>query len=422
MAMDGEAVEGARPGGSKHNGGSVRHSQRWDWNALPLHAVLPSGNFEAVPRPRAMLPLRVGSHLRHAHLTAAMLASVLAMSATHAQEIRGMAKLDMRGDAVWGASISMYDSLGREAATARSNRRGEFALRAPAPGTYWLQLTARTVGRTGSPIFVLDSGMTMFYEHTFRHSLEAQVRGLDVTAQSILTGPFRDSTSGVVRRGMSAARSSQVLVRVVASGTDAPIANAEVALVAIDPRFEQVVGGQTDSAGHAGWRELQQSWYRVVGRRIGFEPGGTESFPIVGDADSVEVVLRLSSVQLLDAVTVMEQRITAFGFNLKLMSRYYLGGEALKERNPGATSVDDLITSLNIPGLGVKTGDMTSIMTYRGQRVRVFILDGSRTSGELPLVEAHAVESLMFIPPHEAGAIFGPDASGGVLIINTRRK
>jgi len=60
-------------------------------------------------------------------------------------------------------------------------------------------------------------------------------------------------------------------------------------------------------------------------------------------------------------------------------------------------------------------------MAYRGQRVRVFILDGSRTSGDLPLVEPSAVESLMFIPPHEAGAIFGADASGGVLIINTRQ-
>jgi hypothetical protein len=82
--------------------------------------------------------------------------------------------------------------------------------------------------------------------------------------------------------------------------------------------------------------------------------------------------------------------------------------------------VDDLITSLRIPGLSIKTGDIESQMTYRGQRVRVFILDGSRTSGDLPLVEPTSVESLMFIPPHEAGAIFGPDASGGVLIINTK--
>jgi hypothetical protein len=125
-------------------------------------------------------------------------------------------------------------------------------------------------------------------------------------------------------------------------------------------------------------------------------------------------------VTVLDAVTVMEQRISAFGFNLDLMSRFYLGGEALRERNPSAVSVDDLITSLRIPGLSVATGHMTSIMKYRGQRVRVFILDGSRTSGELPLLEPSAVESLMFVPPNEAGAIFGPDASGGVLIINTR--
>ncbi len=348
--------------------------------------------------------------------------SVLAARGASAQEIRGFAKLDARGDAVWGASISLYDSLGRQAATARSNRHGEFAVRAPAPGTYWLQLSARTVGRTASPVFVLDSGATMFYEHVFRHSLAERVRGEDFSAQSILQSPFRDSSSGVIHRGMSTARLTQVHVRVVAAGTNAPLSNAEVALVAIDPRFEQVVGGLTDSTGNAGWRELQQSWYRVVGRRIGFEPGGTESFPIVGDADSVDVVLTLSSVQLLDEVKVMEQRITSFGFNLKLMSRYYLGGDALRDRNPGASSVDDLITSLRIPGLSIQTGDMTSIMKYRGQRVRVFILDGSRTSGELPLLEPKSVESLMFIPPNEAGAIFGPDASGGVLIINTRKK
>lgn len=349
----------------------------------------------------------------------AALICALTASSAHAQEIRGLAKFDMRGDAVWGANIALYDSLGRQAGTARSNRKGEFAVRAPAPGTYWLQLTARSVGRTGSPIFVLDSGATMFYEHVFRHSLAAQIRGEDITAQSILQGKFADSSSGEIHRGVSALKGAQIHVRVLASGTDVPLSNAEVALVAIDPRFEQVVGGQTDTVGLAGWRDMQQSWYRVVGRRLGFEPGGTESFPIIGDADSVDVVLRLSSVTVLDPVKVMENRISSFGFNLRLMSRFYLGGAELRERNPSARNVDELITSLNIPGLSIQTLDMTSYLKYRGQRVRVFILDGARTSESLPLIAPSSVESLMFIPPNEAGAIFGPDASGGVLIINT---
>ena len=350
-----------------------------------------------------------------------MLFCALATTRAQAQEIRGLTKLDVRGDAVWGASISLYDSLGREAATARSNRKGEFAVHAPAPGTYWMQLSARNVGRTGSPIFVLDSGATMFYEHVFRHSLEARVRGEDVTAQSILSGAFADSSAGMIQRGVGAGKGAQGQVTVMSAASGAPLLDAEVALVAIDPRFEQVVGGQTDSAGRAGWRDLQQSWYRVVGRRIGFEPGGTESFPIVGAADSVAVVLRLASVTVLDPVKVMAQQITSFGFNLRLMSRFYLGGDELRERNPSARNVDELITSLNIPGLQIKTLDMTSYLYYRAQKVRVFILDGSRTSGDLPLVEPSAVESLMFIPPNEAGAIFGADASGGVLIINTRQ-
>ena len=369
-----------------------------------------------------MLPHPSGSHSYARLATAACLVGLFATTALEGQEIRGLAKLDTRGDAVWGANISLFDSLGRQAATTKSNRHGEFSVRAPAPGTYWLQLSARTVGRTGSPIFVLDSGATMFYEHVFRQSLAARLQGREYTAQSILQGPFRDSSSGSIERGMAGAKGAQVHVRVLAGGSEAAISDADVVLVAIDPRFEQVVGGKTDSTGSAGWRDLQQSWYRVIARRIGFEPGGTESFPIVGDADSIDVVLRLGTVHVLDEVTVMEQRITSFGFNLKLMSRFYLGGAELMERNPSARSVDDLITSLNIPGLGIKTGDMTSIMTYRGKRVKVFILDGSRTSAELPLVEPRSVESLMFIPPHEAGAIFGPDSDGGVLIINTRKR
>ena len=44
-----------------------------------------------------------------------MLFCALAATRAHAQEIRGLTKLDVRGDAVWGASISLYDSLGREA-------------------------------------------------------------------------------------------------------------------------------------------------------------------------------------------------------------------------------------------------------------------------------------------------------------------
>ena len=353
-------------------------------------------------------------------LRALLLSCLAAGSELRAQEIRGLAKLDARGDAVWGASVTLVDSLGREAASAKSNRRGEFLVRAPAPGTYWLQLSARAVGRTASPVFVLDSGATLHYEHIFRQTLQARVRGQDYSAQAILQAPFRDSASGTLQRGTSATAMRQVTVRVLDARSGAPIGNAEVVLVSIDARFEQVVPSITDARGTTAWRDVQLLWYRVVARRLGFAPGGTVSFPIVGDADSISVELRLQPVTVLDAVLVMERRITSFGFNLNLMGRYYLGGAELRDRNPGARSIDDLISSLRIPGLGIATGDMTSVMTYRGQRVEVFILDGSRTSGELPLVEPSAVESLMFIPPNEAGAIFGPDTKGGVLIINTR--
>ena len=385
-----------------------------------LPGVCPTGNFEQLLSPAAMLPLRFGSLLTRPLRPCVVLIFALASTLVRAQEIRGLAKFDARGDAVWGASIALFDSLGRQAGTAKSNRKGEFAVRAPTPGTYWLQLSARSLGRTGSPIFVLDSGATMFYEHIFRHSIADRVRGEDFSAQSILQGKYADSASGEIRRSTSASKVAQVRVRVLALNADVPLPDAEVALVAIDPRFEQVVGGRTDSSGAAGWRDLQQSWYRVVGRRVGFEPGGTESFPIVGDADSVEVVLRLSSVTVLDEVKVMEQRMTSFGFNLKLMGHFYLGGKELRDRNPSSRNVDELIRSLGIPGMSIKTLDMTSYLQYRGQRVRVFILDGARTSENLPLVEPSSVESLLFIPPSEAGAVFGTESSGGVLIINTR--
>ena len=346
--------------------------------------------------------------------------SLLAVGATAAQEIRGLARLDVRGAVVGGASVTLIDSLGRPAASTRTDQNGLFLMKAPGAGTYWLQLSARGVGRNASPVFMLDSGMTLQYEHLFRQSLAARVRGEIVTSENVLSGPFADSSSGTIMRGLSTSAVRQVRVHVVDALSGAALPQAEVALVAIDPRFEQVVGGSTDSSGLDGWRDVKQTWYRVVARRLGFEPGGTLSFPIVGDADSVDITLRLKSATVLDPVKVMAQRITAFGFNLKLMSRFYLGGDSLQARTRTATSVDDLIGALRVPGISVATGDMTSIMRYRGQRVRVFILDGSRTSGELPLVEPSAVESLMFIPPHEAGAIFGPDASGGVLIINTR--
>ncbi len=358
-------------------------------------------------------------------LTRTMLAAlscVAAALALPAQEVRGLAKLDMRGDAVWGANVSLIDSLGREAGSAKTNRKGEFSVRAPLPGSYWLQLSARTVGRNASPVFVLDSGATMFYEHVFRRSLSGIARGEEFTAQTILREPFRDSTAGVIERGVSGERKAQVRVTVLDGRTEAPIPNAEVAIIEVDGRAELVRGGTSSADGSTGWADLQPAWYRVVGRRIGLEPGGSQSFPVIGDSDSISVVLRLHPVTVLDAVTVMEQRISAFGFNLKLMSRYFLGGDELRERNPSARNIDELIVSLRIPGLSMKTGDIESQMTYRGQRVKVFILDGSRTAGDLPLVEPGAVESLMFIPPHEAGAIFGPDASGGVLIINTRQR
>ncbi len=363
-----------------------------------------------------------GSRYRALLTALGLMSWVPVATPARAQEIRGLAKIDTRGDAVWGANITLRDSLGREAATAHTNRHGEFSVRAPVPGTYWLQLSARTLGRTSSPIFVLDSGATMYYEHIFRRTLSEVARGEDVSAQTILMGPFRDSTAGTISRAMSGRKLTQVQVSVRATGTDIPLPNAELALVSVDPRFEQMVGGIADSVGAAGWRDLQQSWYRVVGRHIGFEPGGTESFPIIGESDSVHVILHLAPVTLLDPVKVMEQRVTSFGFNLNLMRRYYLGGDALRDRSRSVRSVDDLIMSLTIPGLGIRSGEVRSTLVYRGQKVRVFILDGSRTNGDLPLVEPSAVESLMFIPPSEAGAIFGPDASGGVLMINTRRR
>ena len=350
----------------------------------------------------------------------ALLSCALVASLASAQEIKGFARIDGRGDAVWGANVTLIDSLGRGAASGRTNRHGEFSVRAPVPGTYWLELSARSLGRTSSPVFVLDSGATMHYEHFFRRSLSALARGHEFTAQTIIEKPFRDSSSGKLYRGVGDTKHAQVHVTVLDARTEKPIPNAELALVAVDSRLEQVVGAVTADDGTAGWRDLQQAWYRVIARRIGLEPGGTVSFPIVGESDSVSVVLRLNSVTVLDPVTIMEQRISAFGFNLNLMRNYYLGGDALRDRNPSARNIDELIMSLRIPGLSLKTGDIESQMTYRGQRVRVFILDGSRTSGDLPLVEPTAVESLLFVPPFEAGAVFGPDASGGVLIINTR--
>jgi hypothetical protein len=119
---------------------------------------------------------------------------------------------------------------------------------------------------------------------------------------------------------------------------------------------------------------------------------------------------------------VMENQINAYGFNLNLMRRNYLGGDALRERNPSARNIDELIVSINIPGLAIRTGQMRSVLSYRGAKVRVFILDGSRTSGELPEIEPSSVESILFVPPSEAGAIFGPDAIGGALIVNTRKR
>lgn len=392
-------------------------------NGVPLPALGLVARFEigppALPLMRAWLA-RLPSPSSCRRLLAVGLGLSAALAGAGAQEITGLALLDTKGNAVWGANIALIDSLGREAASARSNRRGEFSVRAPVPGTYWLQLSARTVGRMASPVFVLDSGATLHYEHIFRKGLRALVTGDDFSAQAILQGPFRDSTSGAVVRSV-AARGPHVQVSVLNAVSGLPLVGAEVALVAVDSRFEQVIGGRTGADGSAGWLDMQPGWYRVVARQIGVEPGGTRSFPILGGTDSVSVVLRLGTVTVLDAVTVMEQRITAFGFNLKLMSRYYLGGDDLTDRNPAARNVDELIMSLRIPGLSVATGEMSSLMAYRGQRVRVFILDGSRTSGDLPLVEPSAVESLMFIPPNEAGAIFGADASGGALIINTRQ-
>mgnify|MGYP002655390071 CR=1 FL=1 len=136
------------------------------------------------------------------------------------------------------------------------------------------------------------------------------------------------------------------------------------------------------------------------------------------------MLLRLKPLTMLDEVKVMAQRITAFGFNLNLMNRFYLGGDSLRARTRSAVRLDDLVRELRIPGLGLTTGNrrsqISTRLSYRGQDVRVFILDGSRTSGEMPMIEAAAVESLLFIPPNEAGAVFGTDSKGGVLIINTR--
>jgi hypothetical protein len=351
-----------------------------------------------------------------------VLSSMLAIIPAKAQEVRGYAKRYDRGDAVWGAAVVLIDSLGREAATTKTNRRGEFVVRAPLPGTYWLELSERSVGSMSSPVFVLDSGITMQYEHIFQVSVRDRVAGNDFSAQALLPARFSDSTSGKVYRGMGASRVPQVTVSVLDARNESPMPNTELALVPIDSRNSPVIAGKSDSAGVSTWRGVQPTWYRVISRRLGFLPAGTRSFPIVGDADSITVVLRLSPVTLLDPVTVMENQINAYGFNLNLMRRNFLGGDELRERNPSARNIDELITSINIPGLAIRTGQIRSVLSYRGVKVRVFILDGSRTSGELPEIEPSSIESLLFVPPSEAGAIFGPDAIGGALIVNTRKR
>ena len=390
--------------------------------AAPLSRRQLMASLQSTLSMRVRLPTRSASTAAGVRTTVLLVALALGIRRLPAQEVRGIALLETDGAAVWGATISLRDSLGREAASSRSNRRGEFSVRAPVPGTYWLTLSARPVGRTASPVFVLDSGATLHYEHVFRRTLRERVRGEDFSAQGLLAERFRDSTAGSIERGVSTTPLRQVRVQVLDARNEAPVAGADVVLIAIDSRFEQVVPGATDSTGTGGWRDVQQTWYRVVARRLGFTPGGTESFPIVGTSDSVSITLRLGIITMLDPVLVMEQRLNAFGFNLSLMGRYFLAGEALRERNPSARNIDDLIASLRIPGLGIQTMNIESRMSYRGQRVRVFILDGSRINGDLPLIEPTSIESLMYIPPNEAGAIFGPDAIGGALIINTRQR
>jgi hypothetical protein len=349
--------------------------------------------------------------------------AVLAAGPLPAQEIRGFARLDERGDGVWGADIALLDSLGRRAAVTKSNRKGEFTVLAPTTGTYWLELTAKRLGRSSSPVFVLDSGATIYYEHTFVPSLAARVRGEDFSAQSILPTILLDSLSGSVYRGRAPTRSTPVVhVTVLDVRTEKVIPNVELVLVPISARFNEMQAAASNEAGEALWAPSMPGWYRVVGRRIGFAPGGTQSFPILGTGDSVSVALRLGPVQLLDPVTVAERQLNSYGFDIKLMQRFYLGGDALRARNPSARSIDDLISSMNVAGLLMRSNTIETQLMYRGQKVRVFILDGMRTGNTLPTILPESVESLLFIPPSEAGAVFGADAIGGVLMINTRKR
>lgn len=325
------------------------------------------------------------------------------------------------GDAARDVTVRLRDSLGSVVDSARTRRDGAFLVRAGGAGSHWLELAARGAGRSASPVFAIGATDTLMYEH------EIVVPGRTPNSvwiarreRALAYGLFGDSTSGLVARtaGFGPPR---VTVEVRDAVTGRPLPRAEVALVPAGSDPGAVIGAVSDSAGTATWRNVPAGWWRVVGRFVGNRPGGSPAFPVIGAGDAVHVALQLSLVQVLDEVTVMERRLQSLGLSPRVLERDVLWGEALTRVAATSRRMGDIVAALNVPGLVIGAATIGTTLTYRGSRVRVFIVDGARVGDELPEMPPEGLEALLFVPPTEAQVLFGSGGAGGALLINTRR-
>lgn len=224
------------------------------------------------------------------------------------------------------------------------------------------------------------------------------------------------------------------------------VRNAFVAL--LDSGASMVSGAGVDQRGRFSLVVPQPGVYAVYTTKAGYVREVSQWIEVASSADTFVVTVRLARTKnTLSPIVIEAQRDSIRSQSVLGMSARTIGGTIVTPAEVAmaaqtASSAYDLVETLHVPSLAMKTINISGGIGERGRGIQngtyrciayrrtngcvTVIVNGQRFSDVSDLLQlesilaAHDISHMIFLRPNEAGTLFGSVSSNGVLVVVTK--